>query len=169
MIMTSITFREPRVDDANKIWELVQNNKPLDENSKYLYVLLCHQFSKTCVVAEYDSKIVGFLSGFISPKNHDTLFVWQAAVDDSYRNKGVAKELVFKAFSQTDYDVRFVEATVTPSNKASLKFLQNFAAQLDADFVKTPLFSSDVLGDGHEQEDLVRIGPIQKSLLEVTA
>lgn len=167
--MTSITFREPLVSDAQKIWELVKNNKPLDENSKYLYVLLCHQFSKTCVVAEYDSKIIGFLSGFISPKNPDTLFVWQAAVDDEFRNKGIAKELVLKTLSQTEPSVRFVEATVTFSNKSSLKFLQNFASQLDANFTKTPLFSTEILGGDHEPEDLVRIGPIQKNLLEVTA
>lgn len=167
--MTSIIFREPTVSDAESIWNLVASNKPLDENSKYLYILLCHQFSKTCVVAEYDSKIIGFLSGFISPKNPDTLFVWQAAVDDEFRNKGVAKELTFKALSQTDPSVRFVEATVTPSNKASLKFLQNFASQLDANFTKTSLFSTELLGGNHEPEDLVRIGPIQKNLLEVTA
>ncbi|AFS82209.1 diaminobutyrate acetyltransferase [Candidatus Nitrosopumilus sediminis] len=167
--MSSIIFREPLVSDADSIWNLVNSNKPLDENSKYLYVLLCHQFSKTCVVAESDSKIIGFLSGFISPKNPDTLFVWQAAVDDEFRNKGIAKELVLKALSQTDPTVQFVEATVTPSNKASLKFLQNFASQLDADFTKSPLFSTEILGHNHEPEDLIRIGPIQKSLLEVTA
>ncbi|QUC64084.1 diaminobutyrate acetyltransferase [Nitrosopumilus sp. K4] len=167
--MSSITFREPLVTDADSIWKLVKSNKPLDENSKYLYVLLCDQFSDTCVVAESDSKIIGFLSGFISPKKPDTLFVWQAAVDDKFRNKGIAKELVFKALSQTEPHIRFVEATVTPSNKASLKFLQNFASQLDANFTKSPLFSTEILGDGHEPEDLVRIGPIQKNLLEVTA
>jgi L-2,4-diaminobutyric acid acetyltransferase len=167
--MSSITFREPTVGDANSIWSLVKNNKPLDENSKYLYALLCHHFSKTCVVAECDSKIIGFLSGFISPKSTDTLFVWQAAVENGFRNKGIAKELVFKALSQTEPGVRFVEATVTPSNKASLKFLQNFAADIDADFTKKSLFSTDILGKGHEPEDLVRIGPIQKNLLEVTA
>lgn len=167
--MSSIIFREPSISDADSIWNLVKNNKPLDENSKYLYVLLCHQFSKTCVVAESGSDIIGFLSGFISPKNPDTLFVWQAAVSDSFRNKGIAKELVFKALSQTDPDVRFVEATVTPSNKASLKFLQNIATQLDGDFKKTPMFSTKVLGDDHEPEDLIRIGPVQKNLLEVTA
>ena len=81
----------------------------------------------------------------------------------------MAKELVFKALSQTDPTVQFVEATVTPSNKASLKFLQNFASDLDANFTKSSLFSTKILGNNHESEDLVRIGPIQKNLLEVTA
>lgn len=166
--MTSITYREPTVNDAHQVWELVKNNKPLDENSKYLYVLLCHQFSKTCCVAESDSKIVGFLSGFISPKNPDTLFVWQAAVDSDFRNAGIAKELVSHTLCNVDSPVEFVHATVTPSNHASLKFLQNFADHLGAKLVKKPLFSTDVLGGGHEPEDLVVIGPIQKNILEVT-
>jgi L-2,4-diaminobutyric acid acetyltransferase len=50
-----------------------------------------------------------------------------------------------------------------------LKFLQNIATQLDGDFKKTPMFSTKVLGDDHEPEDLIRIGPVQKNLLEVTA
>ena len=167
--MSSIIFREPLVDDADSIWDMVNSNKPLDENSKYLYILLCHQFSKTCVVAESDSKIIGFLSGFISPKNPDTLFVWQVAVDSEFRNKGIAKELVFNALSKTDPAVLFVEATVTSSNKASLKFFQNFASQLNSNITKSALFSTEIWGQDHESEDLIRIGPIQKNLLEVTA
>ncbi|MEX0862429.1 diaminobutyrate acetyltransferase [Nitrosopumilus sp.] len=165
--MTSITYREPVIDDAQKIWELVKNNKPLDENSKYLYVLLCHQFSKTCCVAEHNSEIIGFLSGFISPKDPNTLFVWQVAVDNRFRNEGVAKKMVFQTLSDMDSLVKFVEATVTPSNHPSLKFLQNFADQARAKLVTRPLFSIDVLEDGHEPENLIRIGPIQKKILEV--
>lgn len=167
--MTSITYREPVVSDGQKIWKLVKNNKPLDENSKYLYVLLCHKFSKTCCVAEHNSEIIGFLSGFISPKDPNTLFVWQAAVDNRFRNEGVAKKMVFQTLSGTDPLVKFVEATVTPSNHASLKFLQNFADQVGAKLVTSTLFSTDVLGDGHEPENLIRIGPIQKKILEVVS
>lgn len=167
--MTSIKYREPVVGDAQKIWELVKNNKPLDENSKYLYVLLCHQFSKTCCVAEHNSEIIGFLSGFISPKDPNTLFVWQAAVDKRFRNEGVAKKMVLQTLSGTDPLVKFVEATVTPSNHASLKFLQNFADQAGAKLATSPLFSTDVLEDEHEPENLIRIGPIQKKILEVVS
>lgn len=167
--MSHIKFRTPTVSDAHSMLKLVKNNKPLDENSLYLYLLLCHHFSDTCVVAEHNAKTIGFLSAFIPPKKSDTLFVWQAAVDSEFRNKGIAKEMVFKALSQTEPTVRYVEATVTPSNGASLKFLENFASELDADFSKKPLFSTKVLENGHEPEDLVRIGPIQKNQLEVIA
>lgn len=166
--MKNIIFRKPTVKDAFSLWMLVKDNKPLDENSKYLYLLLCHEFSETCVVAEHDSKIIGFISAFISPLKPDTLFVWQAAVDEKFRNKGMAKNLIANAFLQSGPSTKYVEATVTPSNKASLKFLQNFADTFNANFSKKPLFESALLGNDHEQEDLVRIGPIIKRMQEVS-
>ena len=167
--MTDITFREPLVDDADSIWNLVKNNKPLDENSKYLYILLCHEFSNTCVLAESTSKIVGFASTFVSPKNPDTLFVWQVAVDKNYRNKGIAQDLVSQSLRRVGPSIHYVHATVTPSNTASLKFLQNFAKELNAPLSTCSLFTKSVLGKDHEQEDLVRIGPIPKQVKEVIA
>jgi len=167
--MTDIKFRKPLVKDAIAISKLVKENPPLDENSNYMYVLLCHHFSDTCVVAEDGSKIIGFLSGLIPPRNPDTLFVWQAAVDSNYRNMGIANKLVSCACNQAGSNIKYVEATVTSSNHASLKFLQNFANDLGTNFVKKPLFSTETLGNGHEDEDLVRIGPIQNSVQEVVA
>lgn len=167
--MTDIKYRKPTVIDAHSMWSLVKNNKPLDENSHYLYVLLCHQFSETCVVAEVDSKVIGFMTGFIPPKNPQTLFVWQVAVDSKFRNQGVAQGLISHALDQAQNNIKFVEATVTPSNKISLKFLQNFADGLDAKFSILPLFSTKILGGDHEPEDLVRIGPILKNAKEITA
>ena len=166
--MKEIKFRKPNTQDAKAMWMLVKNNKPLDENSIYLYVLLCHHFSDTCVVAESDSKIVGFISGFIPPKHPQTLFVWQVAVDSEFRNQGIAQNLVSMAVDQTREEIRFVEATVTASNKASLKFLKNFARRYNANFDLSPLFSTNDLGQDHESEDLVRIGPIQTKIQEVT-
>lgn len=165
--MAQIIYRKPVTSDARSIYNLVKNNKPLDENSNYLYVLLCHQFSDTCIVAEIDSKIIGFMTGFISPKNSQTLFVWQAAVDAEYRNEGVAKKLVSNALENAGSEIKYIEATVTFSNKASLKFLENLANDLKTSISLTPLFSSEVLGEGHEPENLIRIGPITNNLLEV--
>jgi len=167
--MTKINYRKPVVSDARSICNLVKNNKPLDENSNYLYVLLCHKFSDTCVVAETDSKVIGFMTGFVPPKESQTLFVWQAAVDANYRNEGIAKNLVSTVLENAGSEIKYVEATVTSSNRASLKFLENLADDLKASISLTPLFSTEVLGEGHEPENLVRIGPITSKLLEVEA
>lgn len=167
--MTEIKYRKPRLEDAKSIWNLVKNNKPLDENSLYLYTLLCHHFSDTCVIAESDSNVIGFLSGFILPKNPKTLFVWQAAVNLKHRNLGIAKNLVSQVLLQVGPQIEFIEATVTPSNKASLKFLQNFAKKLGTKLTLTTLFSTKTLGEDHEPENLVRIGPIQQKMEEIHA
>ncbi|MFB5607305.1 MAG: diaminobutyrate acetyltransferase [Candidatus Nitrosomaritimum yanchengensis] len=166
--MTQIKYRKPNVSDAKSICSLVKNNEPLDKNSNYLYVLLCHHFSDTCVVAEMNSKIIGFMTGFIPPKYPQTLFVWQAAVDSEYRNKGIAQNLVSHALDQAGSEIKYVEATVTSSNKASLRFLENLADDLKTKFSLTPLFSTDDLGKEHEPEDLIRIGPISRKFMEVT-
>ena len=165
--MFEIQFRKPSVNDAQSILALVKSNKPLDENSLYLYALLCHHFSDTCFVAEYQSKVIGFLSGFLLPKNPQTFFVWQVGVDSKYRNQGVAKNLVSCVLNQTGTRITSVEATVTASNKASLAFLKNFANDFDGEFSISPLFSKSVLGENHEPEDLVKIGPITNNVQEI--
>ena len=109
------------------------------------------------------------MTGFVSPKDSKTLFVWQAAVDPKYRNEGIAKNLVSTALENAGSEIKYIEATVTLSNKASLKFLENLADDLNTSVSLTPLFSTDVLGDGHEPENLVRIGSITHNLLEVKA
>jgi len=166
--MSNIILRNPTVDDAISVLSLIRNCNPLDENSQYLYVLLCDQFSKTCVIAELDSKVVGFLSSFISPKNPDTLFIWQAAVSEKFRNKGMAKNLLSYVLNHHGNSIKNLVATVTSSNKSSLKFLKNFSKDLGADFSIKTYYSSKVLGSNHESEDLVTIGPIPKQLKEIT-
>lgn len=165
--MTRIKYRKPHLADAQSIWSLVKKNKPLDENSLYLYALLCHHFSDTCVIAESESNVIGFLSGFLLPENPKTLFVWQVAVSPKYRNHGIAKNLASHSLSQAGPEVEFIEATVTPSNKPSLKFFQNFSKELGAKFSLVPLFSTKTLGKDHEPENLVRIGPIQRKVEEI--
>ncbi|MDD2638675.1 MAG: hypothetical protein PHO60_06890, partial [Methanothrix sp.] len=50
-------LRKPEVSDGAKIFNLVEICKPLDLNSVYSYLLLCHHFADTCVVAELDGEI----------------------------------------------------------------------------------------------------------------
>jgi L-2,4-diaminobutyric acid acetyltransferase len=109
------------------------------------------------------------MTGFVPPKESQTLFVWQVAVDPNYRNEGIAKNLVSTVLENAGSEIKYVEATVTSSNRASLKFLENLADDLKASISLTPLFSTEVLGEGHEPENLVKIGPINSKLLEVEA
>ena len=63
-----LIWRSPSEEDGKDIWELVKSTRVLDLNSAYSYLLLSKYFCDTCVVAEVNGKIVGFVSAF-HPQN----------------------------------------------------------------------------------------------------
>jgi len=55
----------------------------------------------------------------------------------------------------------WIETTVTPSNRASLSFFQAFADARGAECHRQPYMTEDLFGtDAHEEEMLLRIGPL---------
>jgi L-2,4-diaminobutyric acid acetyltransferase len=162
-------FRAPRVSDGAKIHALVRNSAPLDVNSRYCYLLLCRCFDQTCVVAEEDNEIIGFISGFRPPPSDDVFFVWQVAVDSQNRRRGLGKRMLHELLHRPwCADIRFLETTVTQSNDASRLLFQSFARDLDAPCEESVCFSQDVFGPkAHEAEYLVRIGPFSINNQEV--
>ena len=57
--------------------------------------------------------------------------------------------------------LRFVEATVAPSNDASLRMFESLATQLGSQLTHDCGFDQSVFPDGeHEAEPLIRIGPL---------
>ena len=56
--------------------------------------MLCEFYPETCAVVEEDQQIIGFVSAFRSPSSRDTIFVWQVAVHESYRGKGLGRKLL---------------------------------------------------------------------------
>lgn len=162
--MTAYTIRETTADDGAAVWSLVRRAGTLDLNTPYCYLLLCDAFRGTCRVAESDGRIVGFVSALIRPDRPDTLFFWQIAVEPAMRGQGLGLALLRDAFRGAAGRVHFVEATVSPSNRASGKLFEAFARELEAVLVR---------GDGgyraddfpteteHEEEPLLRIGPIR--------
>lgn len=57
--------------------------------------------------------------------------------------------------------VRFLEATVTPSNEASAAPFRGVARRLEAPCEERTLFGRELFpaGDDHEEEVLFRVGP----------
>ncbi|MBN1455324.1 MAG: diaminobutyrate acetyltransferase [Methanomicrobia archaeon] len=162
-------FRAPRVSDGAKIHDLVRNSAPLDVNSRYCYLLLCRYFDQTCVVAEEDKEIIGFISGFRPPRSEDVFFVWQVAVDRRNRRRGLGKRLLQELLHRPESrGVQFLETTVTPSNEASRVLFQSIARDLDAPCEESVCFSPADFGlEAHEAEYLVRIGPFSSDKKEV--
>ncbi len=158
-----LTFRNPTPDDGHAIWQLIQACPPLDVNSCYSYLLLSAHFSDTCVVAEAEGKILGYVSGYIPPKKPDVLFIWQVAVSSEARGLGLAKRMIQHLQEAVKGDgVQYLETTITPSNEASQRLFQSLARSWDTECVKSSFFTAEQFGgESHEPEECYRIGPWQ--------
>ncbi len=154
-------FREPRIGDSRHIHNLIGNSRPLDLNSLYCYLLLADHFRKTCIVAERDGNILGFISAYLHPLKENTLFVWQVAVDETVRKQGVGSRMLEELLKRPELKfVSNLETTVNPSNRSSQSLFESFAKRLGVSCNMSILFSEDLFGDAdHEAEILFRIGP----------
>lgn len=113
-------FRVPNINDGNDIFELIANCPPLDVNSSYCNFLQSFHFRQTCVLAEYNGKLAGFISGYLKPDNHAELFVWQVAVAPEHRGKGLAFQMLKELLMRDNLQhIEAVETTITKDNQGS--------------------------------------------------
>ncbi|MFJ3906445.1 diaminobutyrate acetyltransferase [Streptomyces sp. NPDC090025] len=178
MTTAHLTFTRAAVDigparptDGAELWRIARGARDLDLNSPYSYLLWCRDFAATTAVArDVTGRPVGFVTGYLRPRAPETLFVWQVAVDDSYRGSGVAGALLDALAARVTAARRApirLEATVTPGNVASDRLFRSFARRRGAELTRTVLFPAEAFPDGpragvdggHEPELLYRIGP----------
>lgn len=159
-----VVLRQPRLEDGKAVHELIGRCPPLDLNSSYNYFLLCSHFAETCVVAEVDGQIQGFLSGYLIPGRPDTYFLWQVAIDSSLRGQGMASKLLNEALGRGVCNaVNYLETTVSPSNKASRRVFESFAEKANYGWHEEVFLDESHFGaESHESEVLFRIGPFNK-------
>jgi L-2,4-diaminobutyric acid acetyltransferase len=158
---TQISIGRPRVEDGVACWELAAASRVLDVNSRYAYLLWFRDFSATSVVARMDGAVVGFVTGYRRPDDPDALVVWQVAVDEAARGRGVAAGMLDALFDGVP-DVQHLETTITPDNEGSIALFTGFAGRRGAEVRRSELFGPDLLGADHEPEVLFRIGPITR-------
>lgn len=158
------SLRKPTAEDGYALNRLVAACPPLDSNSVYCNLLQCTHFRDTCLAAEQDGQLVGFVSAYIPPAQPDTLFVWQIAVADQARGQGLAKRLLNRLLEQVPGRVRFIETTITPDNQASWSLFRSLARDLNCQLDSRPLFDRERHFDGqHPSEELLSLGPIATS------
>ncbi len=159
--MPSIVYRAPTLEDCSSIHSLVQSSKPLDLNSLYSYLLLTAHHGDTCIVAELEGGIVGYVSAYVHPKKDDTLFVWQVAVSERVRKQGVGLSMLTGILKRPGLQsVRWLETTVSPSNTGSSRLFHSLARKLNTSCHTSVYFSRELFeGQSHEEEVLFRIGP----------
>lgn len=157
-----VSLRVPTKKDGQAIHQLIKQCPPLDLNSVYTYLLLCEHFQQTCVVAELDGQLCGFVSAYIRPHHPDVLFVWQVAVHERARGMGLGQQMLTSLLNRPLlHQVRFLETTVGPDNVPSRRMFHAVAKDCHADVKESALFESELFGsEGHDDECLLRIGPI---------
>jgi L-2,4-diaminobutyric acid acetyltransferase len=155
-------MRAPTAEDGADIWALVRDTRVLDVNSPYSYLMLGEYFPETCVVAERRDQLVGFVSAFLPPRQDDTVFVWQVAVARNVGRRGLGKAMLRQLLERPACDgVRYLEATVTPSNRPSTALFRSLARDLESPCKVTEAFPSEAFpGASHEAEHRFRIGPL---------
>ncbi len=158
-----ITFRQPDPADGAKVWALIEAAGSLDVNSVYCYVLLCDYFRDTCVLAEMEDRLVGFVSAFIDPGQPETLFVWQIAVDAGVRSQRIGSRMLEALITPLIGNrIRYIETTISPDNRPSRALFNRFAAHCRAEIIEKQGYPKDwfPVQLGHEEERLYRIGPL---------
>ena len=147
------------------MWKLVRDSGVLDVNSPYCYLILCKSFAETCLVAEQDGEVVGFVTGYRPPGSSNVYFLWQIGVAEGARGQGLGTAMVLSLLERDSCrDVSHLEATVTPSNLPSKRLFQSVARRLQSQLVEHPCFGTEMFPNGgHEPEHLIRIGPFNLS------
>ena len=162
---SALLLRNPTPEDAAAIWQLVTDSGVLDHNSPYSYLILCKHFADTCVVAEYDAEIVGFVTAYRPPTSPDIVFVWQIGVAESMRGRGLGVAILDALVHQPACQaVTYLDATVTPSNLASQSMFRAFARHMKTQCVEELCFPEHLFPTAdHEAEHLFHIGPFNVS------
>ncbi|GKY89172.1 diaminobutyrate acetyltransferase [Sinisalibacter aestuarii] len=151
-------LRKPLATDGADIWALVKSCKPLDENSMYANLIQADHFRDTCVVAELDGDIVGWISGHMIPAR-DELFVWQVAVSPKARGLGLGKTMLLDLIERDACDgATHLKTTITEDNAASWALFRSFARAIGGQLDDVPHFERDAHFDGHhDTEHMVTI------------
>lgn len=151
-------LRKPTATDGADIWALVKSCKPLDENSMYANLIQSDHFRDTCVVAELDGQIVGWISGHMIP-DEDALFVWQVAVSEKARGMGLGKLMLAELIERDACDgATSLKTTITKDNAASWALFRSFARSIGGTLTDAPHFHRHEHFDGqHATEHMVTI------------
>ncbi|MEQ8320405.1 MAG: diaminobutyrate acetyltransferase [Rhodospirillales bacterium] len=165
-----LILRRPTPEDGVAVNELVEQCKPLDENSVYCNLLQCSHFSETSSLAELGGDVAGFVSGYVVPEEPDSLFVWQVAVAPDARGLSLAKRMVFDILRRPSAKgIRRIKTTITPDNKASHGVFNSIARELGAEVDRDVLFDKEDHFDGQQKTEMLwDIGPFKRSDLMPT-
>ncbi|MFT3975523.1 MAG: diaminobutyrate acetyltransferase [Sphingomonas bacterium] len=161
----AIRFRRPTISDGPAVTALIAASPPLEVNSAYCNLLQCSDFADTCIVAERNDAIAGWVSGYRLPAAPDALFVWQVAVSPDARGLGLGGRML-DALVERHADVRRLTTTITAGNRASWALFEGFARRHGAVLERSLRFDANTHFNGaHEGEWQAAIAPLNAPAL----
>ena len=157
-ISGEVVVEKPTAADAAAMWRIARDSRSLDLNSSYAYLLWCTHFRSTSAVAKLGDEPIGFVTGYVPPEYPDTIMIWQIAVADQYRGRGVALAMLNAVIDHGGY--RWLKTTIGPANQASTALFTALADQRLTIISRTSMFTTADFPDSHEREDLYTVGPL---------
>jgi L-2,4-diaminobutyric acid acetyltransferase len=160
----AIHLRPPVPADGPQVTALIADCPPLDINSAYCNLLQCTHFANTCVLAERDRSVMGWISAYRPPSAPEQIFVWQVAVSPEARGLGLARRMLDHLIElPAARDAQALITTITEDNAASWALFQSFADAHGATLTRAPLFEQETHFAGrHETEYQATIGPLKR-------
>jgi L-2,4-diaminobutyric acid acetyltransferase len=160
-----LLLRAPRPTDGPAVTALIEACPPLDRNSAYCNLLQCLHFSDSCVLAEANGRVVGWISAYRPPSAPHQIFVWQVAVDAAARGMGLGTRMLDALLARPSVrGVTHLATTVTQDNSASWAMFTRFAKKHGLTLTKAPLFEREAhFAGAHDTEWQATIGPLPQS------
>lgn len=157
-----LLLRCPVAEDGPAITGLIAASPPLDGNSAYCNLLQCSDFAGTCVVAEREGGIVGWVSGYRPPSHPGRIFVWQVAVAASARGEGLAGRMLDALLARPAVrGCTTLTTTITEDNHASWALFSAFARRHGAELSRSPRFERGAhFAGAHATEWQASIAPL---------
>lgn len=167
-----VFFRSAVTPDGARMWAFVKEHGVLELNSAYCYLLMATHFGGHCLVADTaadadpaDAKaMAGFVLAYRPPKTPNELFVWQIGVHPQLRGRGLAKRMLHQLLAlPANRGVQYITATVASGNEPSRALFRGFAHDTNVECEVSGFFEAGMFPQGHEAEDLFRIGPLDSA------
>jgi L-2,4-diaminobutyric acid acetyltransferase len=158
----NLVLRRPDAVDGTAVSSLIAASPPLDVNSAYCNLLQCTDFRDTCVLAERDEVLVGWISAYRPPARPECLFVWQVAVSAKARGEGLAAGMLDELIARpAAADATALITTITQDNAASWALFEAFARRHGATLECRPRFECEThFAGAHDSEWEARIAPL---------
>jgi len=125
-----ITVRPLRKSDIPKVRSLIKNHLDLEENWTYkgdpwYYWTLSNMFSETCLVAEKEEKIVGFVAAYKNQSTEKDIFIEDIIVDHKVRRTGLGTKMISTLIQKAaNKNCKSIWGTIDPTNKISIDFFK---------------------------------------------